>query len=113
MAFRLFPEVLDPVDVILLVSENLRVVYSAMMEVGYIERFSSPERVRTDDAVGLHVFPNDRQQGLCFGVWDDRRANLPTPLQKPEYRHLATGAVTALAFANSAEITLFRLDCRG
>ena len=27
---------------------------------------------------------------------------------KPEYRHLATGAVTALAFANSAEITLFR-----
>ena len=78
MAFRQLPEGLDPVDVILLVSEDLRVVDPVMMEVGDIERVVSPELVHIDDAVGPHVFPNDRQQGLCLGVWNDRRVCLNT-----------------------------------
>ena len=84
-------------------------VDAAMMEVGNIECVVGPERVCVDDTVRLHLLLDDRQQGLCPGVRNDRRIDLPTPLQKPENSHFSRSATPTLAFANTAEIALVGL----
>jgi hypothetical protein len=42
MALRLVPEILDPVDMVLLVGEQLRVVDPEVMEVRHIKHVGSP-----------------------------------------------------------------------
>jgi aconitase A len=51
MALRLVPEILNPVDVVLLVGEQLRMVDSEVMEVRHIQHVVAPPTVRVDDAV--------------------------------------------------------------
>ena len=110
MTLGLVPKILDPVDVILLVCKELRMIDPAVMEVGNIQRIVSSERVRVDDAVRFDLLLDDRQQGLRPSIRNDRRVDLATPLQQAKYRHFAASAASAFAFADTTEVTLISLD---
>ncbi len=53
MTLRLVPEILNPVDVVLLVGEQLRMVHSEVMEVRHIQHVVAPPTVRVDDSVSV------------------------------------------------------------
>ena len=81
MALRLVPEILNPVDVILLVGEQLRVVDPEVMEVRHIKHVVAPPTVRIDDAVRHDLARHDREQSCRRRIGNYLRVNLPTTLK--------------------------------
>ena len=110
MPFGLVPEVLDPIDVVVSISEELRVVDSHVVKITDIKGIVGLESVGVNDAIGNHFLLDDRQDSLGFGVRDDGRVNLPTPLQEPEDRDLASCPSATLALANASEVAFIRFD---
>ena len=52
MMLGLVPEILDPVDVIVLVSEQDGVVDAEVLELGHVEYIIASERISIDDTIG-------------------------------------------------------------
>ncbi len=65
VTLRLVPEVLDPVDVIVPVGEQLRVIDPEMLEVGDVERVVAAPAISLDDAVGCDLAFHDRHQRVA------------------------------------------------
>ena len=70
MTLCLTPEVLDPVDMVPFIGKSFCMVDPPVMEVGYIQSVVSPEGVRVDDTVRLHLLLNDGKSSLCTGYWE-------------------------------------------
>ena len=51
----LVPEILDPIDVITLIGEQLRVVDTHMLERGNIQRIIRPKRIGIHDTIGAYM----------------------------------------------------------
>ena len=62
MAFRLVPEILDPVDVVPVICESLGMVDAHMVELRHVENVVSAEAVGIDDTVGLDLLLDDREK---------------------------------------------------
>ena len=60
MAFRLVPEVLDPVDMIPVFDEPFRVIDPNVKKIGDIKGIVGCEAVGVDDAVGSYLAVDDR-----------------------------------------------------
>ena len=83
----------------------------AIIEMGMLVREVVIPNPRHDlDAGRLREGLDDRQQGLRSGIRDDRRIDLATPLQEPEYGHFTARATTSFPLADTAEITLVGFD---
>ena len=61
MTLRLVPKILNPVDVVWLVGEQLRMVDSEVMEVRHIQHVVASPTVRVDDAVRHDLARHDRE----------------------------------------------------
>ena len=59
LALRLVPEILDPVDVILLLGKELRVIDPKVFEIRHIQRIVSLPAVSINDAVRDNLPHND------------------------------------------------------
>ena len=81
MALRLVPEILDPVDVVLLVGEQLRVVDPEVMEVRHIKHVVASSIIAIDNATSHSLVCHDREQSCRRPIGNDLRANLPTTLE--------------------------------
>ena len=55
MALRLVPEILDPIDGIILMGKQLRVVDMDMPERGNIQGIIRPKPVGIDDTIGAYM----------------------------------------------------------
>jgi hypothetical protein len=62
MALGLVPEILDPIDVIMLVSKQDGVIDPQVLELRDVEHIIAPERVGVDDAIGPYFLANDRDK---------------------------------------------------
>ena len=110
VSFGLVPEVLNAVDVIGLISKELRVVNAQMTELRDIQCIIRSEAVSVDDRIRFDFVSNDRKKRCRWGIWDDCNVNAAISLQKPKNRNFARGAVSTLAFAGSAKIALVNLN---
>ena len=106
----LVPEILDPVDVVPLVGEQLRVIDPKVFEVGDVERVVALPAVGIDDAIGDDLALNNRQQSSAGSIGNDLRVNLPATLEKPENRDFPRRTTTSLALSLAAEIAFVHLD---
>ena len=80
MPLGLVPEILDPVDVVLLVSKQFRVVDTLVMKIRYIQSIVRSEGIRINDAIWPDFFLDNRQQRFCFCIRDDGGINLAATL---------------------------------
>ena len=110
MALGLVPKVLDAIDVVGLISKQLRMIDTGMVELGNIEHIVSAEAVRIDDAIGLDPLPHDREKRLSTGIWDDDGMNLAAAFEQPEDRNFARSSPPALALSDATKIALINLD---
>ena len=110
MAFRLVPEILDAVDVIIAISEQFRMIDPEMVKVRDVESVVACPGVRIDDAVGQYHAVYDGHQGRRAGVGDHLGIDPAAALEDAEDRNLTGGAATAFAFSLAAEVTLVGLD---
>ncbi len=62
VALSLVPEILDPVDVVVLICKEFRVVDPEVFEVGNIQHIVAPPTVLIDDAVRHNLAFHDRHQ---------------------------------------------------
>ena len=60
VALRLVSKVLNPVDMILPIRKQHRMIDPAVLEPGHIQRVVAPPAIRIDDAVGSNFFLYDR-----------------------------------------------------
>ncbi len=79
MTLRLIPEILDPVDVVLPLSEEFRVVDPIVLKLRNIQRVITPPTVRINDAIGHDFALDNRRQSRARSVGDNLGINLPTP----------------------------------
>ena len=70
MPFRLVPEILDAVDVVVAVCEQFRMIDPEMMKVRDVERVVACPGVRIDDAIGPYHAVYDGYQGRRAGIGD-------------------------------------------
>lgn len=77
----LVPEVLDSVDVVFRLRELDRMVDALVVKITYIKCIVAAPCVGVNNAVGLYLLIDDRQECLGLGVWYDRCVNLATPLE--------------------------------
>ena len=112
-ALRLVPEIFDSVDMILGVGEQFGMVDPTVMKFGHVKGIVGIECVGVDDAIGLDLLLDDRQQGLGSGVRDDRRVDLAAPLQKPENSDFPGCTPAALALPDPAKVAFVGLDLAG
>ena len=110
MALGLVPKVLDAIDVVGLISKQLRMIDPGMMELGNIEHIIGTEAVGVDDAVGLDPLPHDREKRLSTGIWDDDGMNLAAAFEKAKDRDLARSSPPTLALPDTTKIALINLD---
>ena len=59
MSFRLIPEILDAVNVVVFVNKGRAVINAIMLELRDIERIVGSKIVCVDNAIWHHVVPND------------------------------------------------------
>ena len=57
----LVPKVFDPIDMIFLLGKHLGMINAVVFEPRYIQDIIPAPAIGIDDAVGLNIFPNDRQ----------------------------------------------------
>ena len=81
VALRLVPEVLDPVDMILLVSKQFRMIDPEVVEGRDIQYIVATLTIRVDDAIRHHLALDDRHQGRRRCIGNDLRVDLAAPLQ--------------------------------
>ena len=62
VAFRLVPEVLDPIDMVLLVCKQFRVIDPKVVKVRDIQHIVAAPTIRIDDAVRNDLAFHDGQQ---------------------------------------------------
>jgi len=115
VALGLVPEVLDPVDVVVLVGEQLRVVDAGVMEARHVKRVIAPEAVRVDDTGGQDHALHDGQKRVGAGVGYHYRVDPASTLEQPENRHLSRCPTPSLALSDAAKIALidFNLSLQG
>ena len=81
MTFCLVPKVLDPVDVMpLFVDILFAVIDTAVMKLGDVQHIIRAKCIRVDNAVGLHMLTNDRDQRIRLGLRYDGCVYLATTL---------------------------------
>ena len=80
MALGLVPKILDPLDVVLAVSEELGMVDAEVVEIGHIQHIVAAPAVGIYDAVGRHFALDDRHQSGPRCVGNDLGINFPTPV---------------------------------
>ena len=113
VAFRLVPEILDAVDMVLPVGEELRVIDPHMVEIGDVELVIGSEAVSIDHAVRLHFTGNNGDQRVGSRIPHRQDKDTTAALQKTEHRDLARCAPTALSLPYSAEIAFIDFDLSG
>ncbi len=104
MALCLIPKVLYSVYVVMLFGKMCAVIDAVMAEFTGIKYIVASIAVGINNAVGSHLFSNNRQQcnRLCIG---NRYCINPTiALQKPEYNAFPRCATSALTFALATKI---------
>ena len=77
----LVPEILDPVDVVVSICKQDRMVDAVVLERADIERIVASPAIRIDNAVGYNFALNYGHQSIALGIRNDTRVNLPTPLK--------------------------------
>ena len=81
MTLGLVPEILDPVDMILLVGKEFRVVDPEVMKFADIKGIIRPEMIRVDNAIGGYFLPDDGHECFGFGIGNDCRVDLAAPFK--------------------------------
>ena len=111
--FRLVPEVLNAVDVVIPVCKEFRMIDPHMVEVSDIELVISAEAVGVDNAVRLHFTGNYRNQRVRLRILHRQDEDASATLQKTEHRDLARCAAATLSLPYAAEITFVDFDLAG
>ncbi len=106
VALGLVPEVLDPVDVVVLIGEQPRVVDAGVMEARHVKRVIAPEAVRVDDAVGQDHALHDGKKRVGAGVGYHYRVDPASTLEQPENGDFPGCSTPSLAFSDAAKVTL-------
>ena len=106
MALGLVPEILDPVDVVVLIGEQLRVVDAGVMKARHVKRVIAPEAVRVDDAVGQDHALHDGQKRVGAGVGYHHRVDPASTLEQPENRDFPGCPAPSLALSDAAKVAL-------
>ena len=106
VALSLVPEVLDPVDVVVLVSKQLRVVDAGVMEVRHVKRVIAPEAIRVDDAVGQDHALHDGQKCVGAGIGYHHCVDPTSTLEQPEDGYFPGCSASSLAFSDAAKVAL-------
>lgn len=68
MALGLVPEILDPIDVVVLFCEGLGMVDPEMTKAGHIEYVIGSKRIGIDDAIGHDLAFEDRVESASAGI---------------------------------------------
>jgi len=113
VALGLVPKILDPIDVILFVGKEFRVIDSNMMKARNIQGVITLEGIRVDDAIRQdHPFHNG-QKRCTFGIGYHDSVNPSTALQEPENRDFTGSTPATFAFPYAAEIAFIDFDLSG
>lgn len=80
MTFRLIPKILNPIDVVALLGEQFTVVDSLVLKLRNIQGVIALERVRINQAIRLHLLPNNGEQGVCLYIGYNHCENLAMTL---------------------------------
>ena len=77
MPLRLVPKVLNAIDMVTAFRhKSLAVIDALVMELRNIQHIVHLKAIGVDDAVRCHFLSNDGDQGLGFGIRDDRCVHL-------------------------------------
>ena len=110
MALGLVPKILDPVDMVLLVNEAIRMVDANVMKPRHVKGIVASEAVRVDDTVRQNHALHDGQERIATGVGDHPSEHMTTTLQQAEYRHFPRSATPSLSLTDSSKIALIDFD---
>ena len=80
MTFCLIPKVLNTVYMVLLVYKMSAVIDAKMVKLADIQYIIAFIVIRINNAVGLNLFPNNRQQSNGLRIWNGDGINLTIPL---------------------------------
>jgi hypothetical protein len=110
MTFRLAPEILNPVDMVMALGKMLAVIDPEMLKFRNIKLIIGLVAISVDHAVRLHVLPDEANQGLGRNIPRHRRMHLAGPFEQAKGQRLTGCAPASFAFANTAKIALINLD---
>lgn len=81
MTLGLVPEIRNPVDMILLVGKEFRVIDPEVMKFADIKGIIGPEMIRVDYTIGCHFLADDGHECFGFGIGNDCRVDLAAPFK--------------------------------
>lgn len=110
MSFGLIPKILDPIDVIMFVRKMRTMVNAIVLELRHIQGIVGTIKVRIDNTIRHHLFSDDGQKSLRFGIRDHLRVDLAAALQNAEDGHLAGSSPASFAFAPAPKVGLINFN---
>jgi hypothetical protein len=110
MTLRLFPEVLDTVDMVSGFNKLLRVIDAVMSELRDIQSIITQKAIITDNDVRFDRSSNDRNQSILLGIRDDDDVHFAASIEQSEYRNFSRRAASALPLSGSHQTSFRRLQ---
>ena len=108
MSFGLVPEILDPVDVLMFVDKQFRMIHPIVLERRHIQYVVPTPAICIDNAIRLDFFLNDGHERLALCIWNNLCVDLAATFKDSKERDFTGSSPSPFTFSDAAKITFIQ-----